>query len=109
MDTLQINRHQLPTLRFKNEDSKHAAEDRALYNEDRQLVIDGLLEFFNSAECQTLAQAKPESYAAVKTKIEKAITETNTGASFAEWRKEYAAKGARFLAMSVAQSGVAKI
>lgn len=109
MDTLQINRQQLPALRFKTEDTKSAANDRALYNEDRQLVIDGLTEFFSSVECQALAQAKPESYAGVKAKIEKAVNDTNTGETFAEWRKEYAEKGAKFLAMSIAMAGPSRL
>lgn len=109
MDTLAIDRNALPTLRFRTEDLPQATTNRYLYEEDRQIVIDGLIQFFESEECKALAIAKPGSYAVVRDKIEKAISDTTDGESFSHWRKEYATKGAKHLAQIVAMAGPSKI
>jgi hypothetical protein len=109
MASLAIDRQHLPDLRFKQEDIAHAQTDCALYNEDRQIVIDGLLEFFNSAEGRATAAAKPESYAALKAKVERAIHETNVGETFTQWRRAYATKDAKHLVMLVAMAGPSRI
>lgn len=93
-------------LRYPNEPKQ---PDGYLHEEDRRLVMDGVIAWYASDEAQTLAKEKPQSFAAVEEKVCKALWGTNHGPQWSEWRKIYAAEGGLALVQALAMTGPAKI
>lgn len=89
LDILMIEEEKLPALH---------------YAEDRRLVLGGLWEWIATPEIIILETRNPKAAEAVYDKIWHAIMHAD-GLQFAEWRRDYANKGARFLAMSMAMVG----